>query len=137
MEKTRLGVSVGMLAAAVYFLGMISTLALVIAAGYVLLYERNEWLKKSAIKASVVTIAFALLGMIVPLGSSILGVLAGLAGWFGDSVFIGWPLGLNSILSGVLSIAQIVVLGILGFRALRQQELKLSKIDSLIERHAA
>ncbi|NGZ76356.1 hypothetical protein [Saccharibacillus alkalitolerans] len=137
MEKSRVGISVGLLAAGVYFLAMVNTTALIIAAGYVLLFESNEWLKKSALKAVVVAIAFALVAMIVPLGSSILGVFGGIGALFGGSGYLAWPLGLSSILTGVISVAQIIVLGTLGLRALRQNELKLSKIDELIERHAA
>ncbi len=137
MEKTRIGISVSLLAAGIYFLAMINTTALVLAAGYVLLFESNEWLKKSALKAVVVTIAFALIAMIVPLGSSILGVFGGIGALFGGSGYLSWPMGLSAILTGVVSVAQIVVLGLLGLRALRQNELKLSKIDALIDRHAA
>lgn len=131
MEKTKLGVSVGLLAAGMYFLGMVSLLALVIVAGYVLLKEDNAWLKRSAVKATVVALVFALLATIAPLFANLLGIFSG----FG--VFMGWPLGLASLLNVVITLTQIIILGMLGFRALRQSEVRITKIDDMIDRHAA
>ncbi len=46
MQKTKLGVSVALMGAALYFLGLFSGyVALIILAGYVLLMEENVWLK--------------------------------------------------------------------------------------------
>lgn len=70
-----MGISVGLLAAGMYFLGMISVLALVVVAGYVLLKEDNAWLKRSAVKAAVIPIAFALLGWVPSLLSSLIGII--------------------------------------------------------------
>ena len=54
MQKTRLGISVGMLGAAVYLTGLFSGyLVALLMAGYVLLCEENGWLKRSVIKAVV------------------------------------------------------------------------------------
>ena len=54
MQKTRLGISVGMLGAAVYLTGLFSGyLVAILMAGYVLLCEENGWLKRSDIKAVV------------------------------------------------------------------------------------
>ncbi len=45
MQKTKLGVSVALMGAALYFLGLFSGyVALIILAGYVLLMEENVWL---------------------------------------------------------------------------------------------
>ena len=51
MEKTKLGISVALTAALLYFLGLISPIALVVAAGYVLIAEKDQWLRKSAVQA--------------------------------------------------------------------------------------
>lgn len=45
MQKTRLGISVGMLGAAIYLTGLFSGyLVVVLMVGYVLLFEENSWL---------------------------------------------------------------------------------------------
>ena len=52
MEKSKLGISVGLLAALLYFLGLLSGyLVTVLVAGYILVAESNLWLRKSAVKA--------------------------------------------------------------------------------------
>lgn len=45
MEKSKLGISIGLLGALVYFMGLLNTTALIIIAGYILLFEQNGWLK--------------------------------------------------------------------------------------------
>ena len=50
MQKTRLGISVGMLGAAIYLTGLFSGYVVaVLMAGYVLLFEENSWLRRSAV----------------------------------------------------------------------------------------
>ena len=62
MQKTRLGISVGLLGAAIYFMGLFSGYLLaVLLAGYVLLFEENSWLRKNAVKAMSVMAVFSLL----------------------------------------------------------------------------
>ena len=59
MQKTRLGISVGLLGAATYFAGLFSgLLAALLLAGYVLMFEENEWLRRSVVKAITLTILF-------------------------------------------------------------------------------
>ena len=73
MQKTKLGISVGLLGAAVYFCGVLSLLALIIVAGYILLVEENIWLRKSAVKAVVIYVSFAIIETIFSFGSEIFG----------------------------------------------------------------
>ena len=61
MQKTKLGISVGLLGAALYFLGLINTVALFLLAGYVLLFEENEWLRRAAVRAAVIVVGFGLI----------------------------------------------------------------------------
>ena len=54
MEKSRLGISVGVVAAVVYLAGLLDGFVLLlVAAFYVLFCEQNEWLRKSAVKAVI------------------------------------------------------------------------------------
>ena len=44
MQKTKLGISVGLLGAAIYFMGLFGGyLVAVLLAGYILMFEENEW----------------------------------------------------------------------------------------------
>ena len=52
MQKAKLGISVGLLGAAIYLTALSgSLLGLLVLAGYVLLVEDNQWLRLSAVKA--------------------------------------------------------------------------------------
>lgn len=132
MEKSKLGISVGLLAAGMYFLGMLSLLALIVVAGYVLLKEDNAWLKRSAVKASSIAIVFALLGLISPLLTGVISSLITLS-----SSYSTWPLGLSTLFNTVINLTQFLIMGLLGLRSLRQTEVKINKIDDLIDRHIA
>ena len=68
MQKTKLGISVGLLGAVLYFTGLFSGyIVAVLIAGYILLCEENEWLRKSAVKALGVMIAFSLMTTVINL----------------------------------------------------------------------
>ena len=57
MQKTKLGISVGLLGAAIYFTSLFSGyLVPVILTGYVLLFEENDWLRKNAVKAVALSV---------------------------------------------------------------------------------
>ena len=45
----------------VYFMGLLNTTALIIIAGYILLFEQNGWLKKCAVKAVAIFVVFSLI----------------------------------------------------------------------------
>ena len=69
MQKSNFGVSVGVVGAAMYLLSLFSGyLAALLLIGYVLLFESNTWLKRTAVKVAVITFIFsvasALLGLL-------------------------------------------------------------------------
>lgn len=57
MEKTRLGISINLFAALLYFIGVGgSVLVVAVAAGYVLFFEESERLKKTALKSLILIV---------------------------------------------------------------------------------
>ena len=59
MQKAKLGISVGLLGAAIYLTALSgSLLGLLVLAGYVLMVEDNQWLRLSAVKAVAVYLFF-------------------------------------------------------------------------------
>lgn len=53
--KTKLGISAGLLGAAVFFLALVGGwIPTILVAGYILLFEANDWLKNCAVKAVAV-----------------------------------------------------------------------------------
>lgn len=135
MQKTKLGISVGLLGAAMFFLGLINVTGLLLVVGYVLLFESNEWLKRSAIKAVAVVIGFALLSIIISFGNDIINVINGILSWFSSTTFVSWPLNFNTIANGAINALEKIVLVILGFKAFTQGDLKVSTIDKVIDKN--
>ncbi len=68
MQKTKLGISVGLLGAAIYFTSLFSGyLVPVILTGYVLLFEENDWLRKNAVKAVSLMVFFSFIVVVINL----------------------------------------------------------------------
>ena len=88
MQKTKLGLSVGLVGAALYFLGLFSFIPAFLLAAYVLLLEENQWLKKAAVKMVAVLIGFFLLGLAIDFVDEIFAVINVFAGWFDGSVSV-------------------------------------------------
>lgn len=140
MKKTKLGITVGLLGAAIYFMSMISTLGLVVMAGYVLLFEENPWLRKSAVKAVILTVLFSLLSLAVTMGNNIFGIFNAMLDWIdGPFNFIRfqfkYPFGLETILRNTLNILENLLYFLLGLKAFNQGSIKIGFIDNLINKH--
>lgn len=136
MEKTKLGVSVGLLGAALYFaalFGGYTTVALV--AGYVLLREENGWLKKTAVKAVVLLAAFSVLTYAI-------GLIPDLIDWIISFISL---LNLNislivinrivSLLTSAIYIVKTAAFLILGLKALKKEDFAISSIDEIVNKH--
>ncbi len=133
MQKTRLGISVGLLGAAIYLMGLFGGyLALVVLVGYTLLFENNGWLRRSAVKAAVLLVGFsaleAVLGLIPDSLSAIQKIV--LLG-NGDFQLIF----LNNLFSAVIQFTYVVkkiLFLILGAKALRQSTVVIPVVDEFI-----
>lgn len=135
MEKTKLGVSVGLIGAALYFLGLISFIPLVILAGYVLIREENVWLRKTAVKALVIVIGFDLISIVIGFGSDIFSVINYFIGLTPAHFSAGWPLHIDTLIRYILNLCQTLLLLVLGFKAFSQGSMKVGNIDSMIDKH--
>ncbi len=131
MQKTKLGLSVGLVGAALYFLGLFSFIPAFLLAAYVLLMEENQWLKKAAVKMVAVLIGFFLLGLAIDFVDEIFAVINVFAGWFDGSVSV--PLRLTYLLDYILWIVKTVVMVMLGFKALKLGSVSVGPIDKIVD----
>lgn len=134
MQKTKLGLSVQIVGAALCFLGCISYLPAVLLAGYVLLFEENEWLKKTAVKMMIVTITFTLALVGVGLIQDVFGLLDACIGWI-LPFNVDVPFNLDIILRYIFSFLQDFILIVMGFKALSLGTIKSNFIDKIIDKH--
>ena len=127
MQKTRLGISVGMLGAAIYLTGLFSGyLAALLLTGYVLLFEENEWLKKSAVKAVALMMLFSFITVLINLIPNAM---------FGGSFHVGFISGLVSAVISVIDIIEKLLFISLGVRALNQGTIDVAVVDGLISKY--
>lgn len=135
MEKTKLGISVGMLGALCYFLGFISTMSLIIVAGYILLFENSEWLKRTAVKAVAVVVAFAVLILILNSANGVFSAVNSFFALFEAETRFVYPSSLDALLRTVLNVTEDILLLVLGFKAFRQASVKVAVIDKTLDKH--
>ena len=136
MQKTKIGVSVGLLGAVIYFMGLFSGyLATLLLAGYVLLFEENEWLRKSAVKAVALMVVFSLAATVMNLIPNVIGVLDNLISIFGGSFHIGFLSSLVYAITGALDILEKLLFMALALRALTQGTIAVPIVDGLITKY--
>lgn len=136
MEKTKLGVSVGVLGAFVFtvalFGGYTPSILLV---GYVLLMETNEWLRKSAIKALATLACFSVLNILIGLIPDVLNWIASLINVFGASLYFSFINNIFGVVGSLVSVMKEVVFIALIFKALSQGTIKIPVVDNLINKY--
>ena len=134
MEKTKLGVSVGLLAAAVYLTAFFNSTAMFLIVGYILLCESNEWLKKSAVKAVAVVLVCGVISAAAGALGNVFDIINSFFNGAGISLRINFPLNLDNIISYLVSIFKTLILIVLGFTALSQGSVKIGFIDKILDK---
>lgn len=130
MQKTKLGITIGLAGAILFFFGLINTTAAVLLAGYVLLAEENAWLKRTAIKAVVTFIAFALIGV----GIDVLQELVGMIGVLANHTLI-IPSKILNIVNYIYMIVEKCSLAWMGFRALSLRNVRIPFVDDCVNKN--
>lgn len=133
MEKSKLGISIPLTGALIFFLVFVSDLVAILLAAFVLLYEDNEWLKKSAIKMiSVIIVSgmfFSVFSIPLMMFFSILDIA------FGWIIDIDVPFELDRIGSYVVYAAEKLLLLSFGLKALSMGTIKAKFFDRIINNH--
>jgi len=133
--KTNLGVTVELLGAAMYFTGLINIVPLVLMAGYALLMENDEWLKKTAVKAVGIVIIFSVLYTLVGLLDDPFSLISRLLRLFKVVFTYSWLSTFISICQTIISLVQNLLLLLLGFSALGKGDVRLGSVDNVIEKN--
>ncbi len=132
MLQTKLGISVGLMAALTYLLCFFSNYTtIIILIGYIFLCEENKWLKKTAFKAFTITVCFSLLFVFTGIFPQILN--------FFNILNIGFSLSkigqLHIFINGVLSAAKAILFILLAFFAVNQKTIPIPPIDDFVDKH--
>lgn len=136
MQKTKLGITVGLLGAAIYFTGLFGGfLVAVVLAGYSLMFEENEWLKKNAVKAIALMVFFAMLSAVVNLIPDTISFINYVAGIFGGYVTVGILSSIASAIESAIGIIEKILFIVLGIKALNQGTVAVPVVDKLIGKY--
>lgn len=137
--KTKLGVSVGLLGAVIYLAALFGGYTpLILLAGYVLLFEENEWIKKSAVKAVVlmlsITFAITLIGLIPDIFSWISSLLSLI------HINLGYRLisfidSIIGIITSAIGIIKTFLFLALGLKALNQGTINVPYVDKIVDKY--
>ena len=137
MDKTKLGISQGMLGAVVYFTAaLLGYISLFIVGGYILLVEKTEWLKKCVVKAVVLMLLYSLL-------STVIGLIPQMFSFSnGEDVLLGgyylYLTGAYQIVAAVLVVLNLARIGLfiaLGGKALNEKTITIPIVDKMIDRY--
>jgi uncharacterized membrane protein len=136
MEKTKLGISVGLLGAIFLFAGFFSGyIVAFLIAGYILIAEENAWLKRTAVKGLVLMLVFTIVNALINLIPGALDLLQEAARIFDNTIDL--PPVIDRIfyfLTSILSYIERILFLILGFKALKQETLVIPPLDKFVSR---
>lgn len=134
--KTKLGISVAMMAAITYLLGFFSGyLALILIAGYVLLFETDEWLKKSVVKALGISLVFTLASTLIGLIPNFVNLIDSLLRIFEEEFEVEVLSNLVAFVQNVLGFCEKLLMLALAFLAAKAKTIKLPVLDDMIEKN--
>ena len=134
--KTKLGVSTGVLAALAFFAAIFGGyIPVIIVVGYILLFEEDEWLKKTAVKAIVLAILFSLIITLIGLIPDILNWLSTILSWFKLTIKYSIVNTIVSFITSTLALIRTCLFLILGFIAITKEEIKVPIVDKFVEKY--
>lgn len=136
MQKTKLGISVGLFGAIAYLLALTGNYTvMILLTGYVLLAESNLWLRRATVKALALMLTFSLLIALVGLIPNLLNLFNGILTTFGGGIDFSLIHKVESILTSALNWIESIILILLGLKAFHQGTLVLPVIDGLLTKH--
>ncbi|MCQ2080802.1 MAG: zinc ribbon domain-containing protein [Lachnospiraceae bacterium] len=137
IPKTNLGVSAGLLVAGVYFSLILDggVIAALLIAGYVLIAEKEEWLRKNVVKAIILYFAFALLYGIIRLIPNFVDWIQDWVyacnGSFNTSKFYQ----IMAIITDLIQLIQKVMFIVFGIFALSHKNFNVPVADGVAQKH--
>ena len=134
MEKTKIGLPVGIAAALAFVLFQYAGYVIAFAyMAYILAFESDLWLKRSVTKAAVICIVFSLLGSALGLLPSFLEMIRSIVNLFDGYFPMDVVYSIDSLLSNILSLAKLILMLYMAFLALKNKTIPCKYIDNLFE----
>lgn len=135
MQKTKLGITISGLAAAIYLTCLFGGyIPAIILTGYVLMVEENEWLRRNAVKAIVLMMIFSVLIYGINLIPNVINCFEDMARAFGVSVEERLITGIFAAVVDVVDILRTIVFLILGLKSLKMRTIIVPSAENIINK---
>lgn len=138
MGKTKLGVSVELMAAAVFFVALFGGYTpVLLLAGYILLCEENAWLKKATIKAVALLVSISLIVNVIGLVPDVFDWLSDLLRLIGLNISFSFINSIVYLLTSAIAIVKILLFVFSGLKALKGENFAISSLDTALDKYMA
>ena len=135
MEKSKIGVKVCLLGALCYWLakfgGFIPVLLLV---GYILFFESNKWLKKSALNALVLSVFLSVISGMLSVFPDMIGLVNSFFGIFAGHFYANEFSSFISFLLYIVNITGTIMFVVLGFTSLKQKDITVPIVSKFVDK---
>lgn len=134
MEKSKLGLPIPVMGALTYLLFLFGgyTAGLLIV-GYVLLCEEDAGLKKHALTAVLLAVAFSCVSLLIGLLPDVVDIFRNLVAIFGEYMDGGIINSISGFLSSILSLLRIVAFAGLAAFVFLGKSVKIGFVDKLLD----
>jgi len=134
--KTKIGLSAGAYAAITFLLALFGGYTpLIIAVGYVLIFESNDWLKSTVLKALCLMVCLSLLSTLLTLIPDLFSFFDDCANVFNGNVPYGKLSQVIIVFRDIISLFRTVFFIILAIMALKMKTIKFGPVDKFVEKH--
>lgn len=135
MNKTKLGISVGLMAALLWLLGYYAGYTVIaIAVGYVLLVEENGWLKKQALRVVGLMLLFSLASTVINAIPSLLELWYSIRSLADKYTNYEDVHRVFNLLGTILSLVKTWTFVVMGVLMLLGKNFKVPVVDSIIDK---
>lgn len=138
MEKTKLNLSVAMVAAAAWLLGLYGGYIITgILVGYVLLCEESQTLKKTCLRVLIAMLTFSVAFTVIDLLPSLLELLYSFLRIFKVNIYLDFVHNIFSLIYSIVSLIKTIAFVLMGVAAALNKDFKIPVLDPFIEKITA
>lgn len=132
--KSKLGISVGVLGALPFILNLFGGYTpLLLVVGYIFIREEDEWLRKTAMKALVLTVLFSVIYFVLGIIPDVLYIISDLIGIFGGYFYPDKIHSLFDFFQGGLTFIEDIVMILMAVLSLMKKSINIAPIDKLVD----
>lgn len=136
MPKTKIGITVGLFAAAIYFAAIFGGyVPVLLLGGYALIAEKDAWLKRVSIKAVAILMMFSFVVTVIGLIPDALAWIASFAYLFEGIFSYDKVSQVIDLITNLIDIFRTCLFLVLGVNALKMRDVSIGFIDNMINRN--